>query len=97
MAATNRHLGYTQCTANNRWGSIDAHVQNEAVTVSYSALLRKGAVTRVMNSSDQVSFQLPYLEGQKKLRRRWRSLSGWGKEPATDIFDLEGCQDFIYE
>jgi len=62
MAVTNRHLGYTRCTAKNRSRSVDAHVQNGVVTVLYAVLPRKAVITSGMDSSDQVSFQLPYLE-----------------------------------
>ena len=62
MAATNRHLGYTGCTAKNRLCSIDTHFQNGAVTVSYTVLPRKAAIKLVIDSSDQVTFQLPYLQ-----------------------------------
>jgi len=62
MAATNRHLGYTRCTAKNQWSSLDANFQNEAVTMCYTLLPRKAASTLVMDSSNQVTFQLRYLQ-----------------------------------
>jgi len=55
------------------------------------------AIMLVMDSSDHVTIQLPYLQVWKSLTLRWRSLSGWGREPDTIIFDLEGSQYFVYE
>jgi len=51
----------------------------------------------VMDSSDHVAIYLPYLQAWKLLTLCWRSFSGWGREPDTNIFDLEGSQYFFYE
>jgi hypothetical protein len=50
-----------------------------------------------MDSSDEVSFPLPYLEDLKLLELGWHLFSGWGREPATMNFDLKGNQYLIYE
>jgi len=97
MAATERHLGYTKCTASNRWRSFDAHFQNGAVTMSYTVLPRKAAIKLVIDSSDQVTFTLPYLQDEKWLALCWRIFWSWGREPDTMILDVEGSQYLVYE
>jgi len=62
MAATNRHLHYTRCTATNHRPSVDTYFQSGAVTVSFTLLPEKPASMLVMNSSHQVTLQLPYLQ-----------------------------------
>jgi len=62
MAATIYPLGYPRYTAKNRWPSIDGHFQNEAVTVLLTYVPRKDASTMAMDSTDQVTFQLPCLQ-----------------------------------
>jgi len=61
MAATNRHLCYRICTAKNHWRSVDFHFHN-AVTVWFTFLPRKAASMLVMDSTDHVTIQLPYLQ-----------------------------------
>jgi len=50
-----------------------------------------------MDSSDQVTLQLPYLQESKLLTLHWRSMSGWGREPDVVMFDSEGSQYLVYE
>jgi hypothetical protein len=51
----------------------------------------------VVDSSNHVTFQLPYLQVVKLLKRRGRSFSGYGREPDTMIFELQGSQYKVYE
>jgi hypothetical protein len=92
MVATDRRLAYPRCRAKNLWLSVVAHFQNGAVTVSYTLLPKKAASSLVMDSSDPVTFQLPYLQDLKSLTLRWRSFSECGREPDSIIFDTEGSQ-----
>jgi len=73
MATTNWHLGYPRCTAKNRWCSLEAHFQNGAVIVSLTLLPRKAASRLVMDSSNHLTIQLPYLQDWKSLTLHWRS------------------------
>jgi len=86
-----------RCTAKNRWCSIEAHFQNGAVIVCFTLLPRNAASMLVMDSSNHVTIQLPYLQVWKSLMLRWRSFLRWGREPDTIIFDSEGSQYFVYE
>jgi hypothetical protein len=96
-AETNLHLDHTRCTAKNRWRSIDVHFHNEVVSISFIVLPRKAASAKVMDSSDQVTGQLPYIQYQNSLMNPWRSFSGWGREHDGIIFDLEGSEYLVYE
>jgi len=51
----------------------------------------------VMDSSDQVTIQLPYLQDYKSLTLHWRSFSGCGGKPDTLIFCFEDSQYLVYE
>jgi len=62
MAATNRHFGYPRCTAKNRWRSVDAHFQNGVVTLPLAILSIKAANTLVLHNSNEITFQLLYLQ-----------------------------------
>jgi len=86
-----------RCTAKNRWRSVEAHFQNGAVIVCFTLLPRKAASMLIIDSSDLVTIQLPYLQDWTLLTLRWRSFSGWDREPDTIIFDLECSQYFVYE
>jgi hypothetical protein len=68
-----------------------------AATNRHLVLPRQAAITSVMDSSDQVTLQLPYLKDPKFWTLRWRSFSGCGREPDTIIFNLQGSQYFVYE
>jgi hypothetical protein len=97
MAATNRHLGCPRCTAKLLWRSVEAHFQNGAEIVLFTLLPRKAACILIMDSSDYVTIQLPYLQDLKPLMLHWRSFSGCGREPGIIIFDLEGIQYLVYK
>jgi hypothetical protein len=53
--------------------------------------------TLVMDSSDQVTFKLPYIQDNKLLTVSCRSFSRWGREQNTSDFDMEGSQYVVYE
>jgi hypothetical protein len=97
IAATNRHLGYPRCTANNAWRFVEVHYQNVAVNVCFTLLPKMAASTLVMDSSYHVHIQLPSLQFWNLLKLCWCTFSSWGREPATNTFDLEGCQYLVYE
>jgi len=61
MTGTNRHIGYTTYTPKKHLQSVDAHVQNGAGNLFYTVLPRNAAIKLVIDSSNQVTFQLPYL------------------------------------
>ena len=65
--------------------------------VLFTPLPRKAANIIVMDSSDHVTIRLLYLQDWILLTLRWRAFSGWGREPKTTIFDLEGSQYLVYE
>jgi len=60
--------------------------------MSFIVLPRKAASTLLRDSSNQVTFQLPFLQDIKSLTLHWRSFSGWGREHDGIIFDMEGSQ-----
>ena len=64
MFTTNRHLGYPRWKAKNHWCSVDTHFQTGAVTMSLSLLPIKASNMSVIPNSDQITFQLPYLQDQ---------------------------------
>jgi len=97
MAETNCHLGYQRCTAKHCWHFLDAHFHNGAVTLSFFDLPRKAASKLVMDSSDQVTFQLPYLQDYWALTLHSHSISGCERKCDAIIFDLEGSQYLLYE
>jgi hypothetical protein len=68
-----------------------------AATNRHLVLQRLAAITSVMDSSDQVTLQLPYLKDKKLWTLRRRSFSGCGREPDTIIFNVQGSQYFVYE
>jgi len=71
--ATNCHLDYPRCNANNHWQSVDAYSQNGAVSVSLSLSLIEAANTLVMHNSNHVNFRLPCLFDQTLIMVSWRS------------------------
>ena len=50
------------------WDEVDGQFQNGVVTVSLSLLPIMAANTLVMDNSEQITYQLPYLQDQKLLR-----------------------------
>jgi len=97
MAATIHHWSYPRCTAKNCWHSIDVHFQNWALTVWFTLLPRMDVSMLVMDSTDHVTIQLPYLQHSKSLTLRWRSAPGWGNKHDAIIFSLEVSHCLIYE
>jgi len=64
MGAPNRHVGYPRWKAKNCWHSVDSHFQNGALTMSRCLLPLNTANMLVIHNSDQITFQLPYLQDQ---------------------------------
>jgi len=73
VIATNHDLRYPRCKAKIHWGSIDAHFQNGAVTVTLCLSPIEAANMMVMHNSDQITFQLPFKHDYKMLTLRWGS------------------------
>jgi len=71
MSATNRNINYPRCKAQHRWCFIDAHSKNGVVTVLLSLSPIKAANMSVMNNSDHVTRELPYLQDHKSFTHRW--------------------------
>jgi len=72
-AATNGHLRYATCQANNHSRSVDAHFHNGEVTVSFAILPITAANSLVMQSRDQNTGQLPYVQDQWFLMLCWHT------------------------
>jgi len=81
----------------NRWRSIDAYFQNVAVTVSISLFPIKAAHILVMDKTEQIGFQLTYLQQKISLTLRWRSVSECGGYRAAVSFAYQGCKSVQYE
>lgn len=67
MFATNRCLGYPWWEANTYWHTIDTPDENGVGRVSRSPLPIPAANKLVMHNTDQITFQLPYLQDQQLL------------------------------
>jgi len=61
-AVTCHHFGYPRSTAKNCWPSIDPDFKNGAVMLSLTLWARKAASMLVMDSTEQVTFHLAYLQ-----------------------------------
>ena len=46
----------------------------------------------VLNGRDQINTELPYLQDQKSLTLRWRSVSEWGSDRVAICFVNYNCQ-----
>jgi len=96
MSATSRHFDNAWCKGKNRWCSVDVHFQTGGETWSRSFLRVKATYMLVINNSDQINIELPYLQHQKLLTLRWRSFSEWGSDRVTSSVASKGCQYCYY-
>jgi len=96
MPATNQNLDSSRCKAKNRWCSVDAHAQNGAVTVLLSLLLITAANWSILPNSNQINYQIPYLQHQKLLTLCRHSFLEWGIDCVAVSFLLKSCQYIIY-
>jgi len=62
--STNRYLGHPRRKTKTCWHLVEFHVQNGAVTMWWSLLPIKGANMWVIHNSNQITFQLLYLQDQ---------------------------------
>jgi len=67
ITVSKSHPDWLTYKTKNRWLSVDSHFRNAAVTVSISLLPIKAADTLVMDNSEQIAFQLPYLQNTELL------------------------------
>jgi hypothetical protein len=51
----------------------------------------------IMECSDQVTLQLPYLQDSKSMMLRCHTIPGWDREHIVTIFDTTGNQYLIHE
>ena len=49
-----------------------------------------------MDNSEEIAFQLPYVQDQKSLTLRWRSFSEWGSDRIACPFAYKDCQFIGY-
>ena len=73
MSASSHHIDYPICKAKTHWHFIDVHFQNGAVTMALSLLALKATDMLFMHNSNQITFQLHYLQDQKSLILHWYS------------------------
>jgi len=67
ITATKQHFQYLTYKTKNCECSVDTHFRNGAVTKSLSLLPTNAVYTSVMHNSDQITFQLPYIQDQKSV------------------------------
>ena len=67
------------------------------MSVWFTLLPRKAANMLVIDCTNHVTIQLPYLQIQKLLTLHWHSFSGWGREHDAIIFGMEGSQYLVSE
>jgi hypothetical protein len=67
-----------------------------AATNSHWVLQRKVAITSVMDSSDQVTLQIPYLQDWTSFTLRWHLCLGWGRESDTIILIWEAAMTSLW-
>jgi hypothetical protein len=69
IGTTLLHLDYPSSSTNNPWNSNEVNFQDGTIPSLWMAATKRNfvlptmaAITSVMNSSDQVTLQLPYLQ-----------------------------------
>ena len=87
MAATDRHSDYQWCKTNNRWHSVDAQIQNGAVSVWLSLLHTNPANITLMIGRKWSPSRLRMMQYLKSLTLHWHSFSH-GCIHNTVSFDL---------
>jgi len=70
MTASKSLSNYCMYKTKNHEDSVNAQFQNGAVTVSLALLSIKTANKVIMDNSEQITFQLPYVQDQKSLMLR---------------------------
>jgi len=90
--ATKSKLDLPRYKSKNHWRSVDAHFQNGAVTAFLSLSPTKAANISVMQNSEQITFEIPYLQDQKSLTLHWRSFWGDCSDVVASIFASKGGQ-----
>jgi len=66
-------FNYLTYKTKNCWGSVDAHFQDWAGSMSLSVWPLKAANTSLMHNKEQITFQLSDLHDEKSLTLCWRS------------------------
>jgi hypothetical protein len=67
-------LDYTRCNTQNRWRSVDAHVQTDAVTMSRLHLHRTAANTFIMDICHSTAIGIYMMQHPKALTLCWNSV-----------------------
>jgi hypothetical protein len=65
-------VNYRTWKTTTRWRSVDAHIENGAVTVLLCLLPTKAANRSVMRKNCPLTGELRYLQDRKSLTLRWR-------------------------
>jgi hypothetical protein len=82
---------YPRSNTNNRWHSIDAHIQDGTQSVSVVFWTWKAANSSFMNGCNQLSLRLHKMHSQKLLKLRCHSCSEWGSDRVVYCFAKKGC------
>jgi len=90
-------IDYPWWQPKNRWHSVDAHLDDGAGSMSVSLFPIKVANTLIMDSNNQIAFELPNLQVQNSFTLWWRSFPEWGRECVALSFAYKAIQYRIVE
>jgi len=94
LFATCRPPDYPRFVTNNRWRSIDTHLQDVAGSVWQSVWSIKAANNSFVTACNLLAVWIPRMHNQKLLILCWRSFSRCARESLASIFTNKCSQYF---